>query len=67
MGVRWLRNVSKIQQAQDEGAQHSSIMIMVLNKKVTNQLRSQGIYFRGRRHIVETYYDSVKEVYLRCC
>ena len=67
VGVRWLRSASKIQQAQEEGAQYSSIVITVPSENITNQLRSQGIYFRGRRHMVETYHDSVKEVCLRCC
>ena len=67
VGVRWLRNASKIHQAQEEGAQHSSIIIMVPSKNVIIQLRSQGIYFRGRRHMGKIYHDSTKEVCLRCC
>ena len=67
VGVRWLRSASKIQQAQEEGAQYSSIVITVPNENVANQLRSQGIYFGGRRHMAETYHDSAKEVCPRCC
>jgi len=67
VGVRWLRSASKIQQAQEEGAQYSSIVITVPSEDIANRLRSQGIYFGGRRHMVETYHDSAKEVCSRCC
>ena len=40
VGVRWLRNASKIHQAQEEGAQHSSIIITVPSENVAIQLRS---------------------------
>jgi len=65
--VRWLRSVSKIQQAQEEGAQYSSIVITVPSEDIANRLRSQGIYFGGRRHMVETYHDSAREVCPTCC
>jgi hypothetical protein len=67
VGVRWLKNVNKIQQAREEGAQYSSVVVTVPSKDIANRLKSQGIYFGGRRHMAEAYHDSAREVCSRCC
>ena len=65
--IRWLKKAEAIIKNQENGAQHTSIVMTAPNEEVAQKLKARGLYFGGRRHPVEEFFDNSKEVCPDCC
>src|SRR6266513_4838406 len=65
--VRWLKTAEAIRENQGKGSKYTSVMVTVPNADVAKRLKAQGLYFRGKKHPVEDFHDSSREVCPDCC
>jgi hypothetical protein len=62
---RWLKPKAILKEG---NAQHSSLVVTIRDKQLADSLRQTGIYFGGKRHLAERYWESGKgEICPRCC
>ena len=65
--VRWLKKAETIQENREKGIQHTSIVVTVPNEDIARSLRARGLYFGGKKHPAEDFFDSSREVCSDCC
>jgi hypothetical protein len=62
---RWLKPKEILQQGY---AQNSSLVVTIRDRQLANKLLQAGLYFGGKRHLVERYWESGKgEICPKCC
>ena len=67
IAIRWLKKAETMIKNQENGAQHTSIVVTAPNEDVAQNLKARGLYFGGRRHLVEEFFDNSREVCPDCC
>lgn len=65
--VRWLKKAEAIEENQRKGINHTSIVVTVPNEDIAKNLMARGLYFGGKKHPVEEFFNSSREVCPDCC
>src|SRR5947207_266807 len=67
IAVHWLKTAEAIRENQGKGSKYTSVVVTVPNADVVKRLKAQGLYFGGKKHPVEDFHDSSREVCPDCC
>jgi hypothetical protein len=65
--IRWLKKAEAIQENQEKDIKHTSIVVTVPSEDTAQSLKARGLYFGGKRHPVEDFFENSREVCPDCC
>jgi len=65
--IRWLKKAEDIEKNKEIGKNHTSVVITVPNEDIAQNLKRRGLYFGGKKHPVEDFFNNSREVCPDCC